>query len=56
VHPGAEVREGGGRGIGKAIEDLDQAALFSHEDPPILRKLDGGGFAQAAENDRVLKS
>ena len=30
---GAQVGESGGRGVREVIEDLDQATLFSHEDP-----------------------
>ena len=55
VDVGAQVGEGGGRGVREAVEDLDQATLLGHEDPPVLGELDIGGVGQAAKNDCLLK-
>ena len=55
VDLGAQVGEGGGRGVREAVEDLDQAALLGNEDPSVLGELDVCGVGQAAENLLLLK-
>jgi hypothetical protein len=37
------------------VKDVE-AALFGHEDPPVLGEVDGGGVGQAAEDNRFFKT
>jgi hypothetical protein len=56
VHLGAQVGEDRRRRGQKRVEDLDDAALFRNEDPPIAGESHGRRLSQPGEDDGLLKA